>query len=78
MWRGWRRKGLLKKYIKKCAGKYSVSRPRKILIDTMKDCLRKRGLDVKQARRMVQGRSVWWEFVRSNAWGVALEMNSWS
>ena len=44
-------------------------------IDTMKDCLRKRGLDVRQARRMFQDRSEWWMFGRENAWGVAYGMN---
>ena len=36
------------------------------VVDTVKGCLRmrKRGLDVKQARRMVQERSVWRGFVR--------------
>ena len=32
-------------------------------IDTMKECLRKRGLDVSQARRMAG-------FVRGNEWGT--------
>ena len=42
----------------------------------VKDCLRKRGLDVRQARRMVQDRSEWRGFVRGNTCGVAREMNS--
>ena len=29
------------------------------LIDTEKECLKKRGLDVRQAMRMVHDRSVW-------------------
>ena len=29
------------------------------LIDTMKDCLKKRGLGVRQARRMVHDRNEW-------------------
>ena len=33
--------------------------------------LRKRGLDVRQARRKVHDRSVWQEFVRGNAWDIA-------
>ena len=41
----------------------------------MKECLKKRGLNVRQARRIVQDRSEWWGFVRGNAWGVAQEMN---
>ena len=31
----------------------------------------KRGLDVRQARRVVEDRSEWRGFVRGNAWGVA-------
>ena len=41
----------------------------------MKDCLRKRGLKVRQTRRIVQDRSEWWGFVRGNVWGVAWGMN---
>ena len=37
-----------------CAGSHSVGRLQKRWIDTVKDCLKKRGLDVRQARRMVQ------------------------
>ena len=33
--------------------------------------LRKRVLDVRQARRIVQDRSEWSGFVRGNAWGIA-------
>ena len=39
-------------YIGECAGSCSVGRPRKRSIDIVKDCLKKRGLDVRQARRM--------------------------
>ena len=39
-------------YVVECAG-----RPRKRWIDAVKDCLRKRGLDVSRARRMVQDSS---------------------
>ena len=35
--------------------------------DTVKDCLKKMGLDVRQARIMVQDRSVWRGFVKGNA-----------
>ena len=42
-----------------CAGSHSVGRPRKRWIDTVKDCIRKISLDVRQARRMVQDRSKW-------------------
>ena len=44
-------------YVGECAGSHSVGRAWKIWIDTVKDCLKKRGLDVRQARRMVRDRS---------------------
>ena len=44
-------------------------------IDTVKGCLKKRGLDVRQARRIVQDRSEWCGFVRGNAFDVARGMN---
>ena len=47
-----------KVYVGECAGSLSVGKPRKRWIDTVKDCLKKSGLDVRQARRMVQDRSV--------------------
>ena len=34
-------------YVGECAGSRSVGRPRKRWIDTVKECLRKRGLDVR-------------------------------
>ena len=46
-------------YVGECAGSRSMGRPRKRWINTVKGCLRKRGLDVGQARRMVQDRSEW-------------------
>ena len=51
----------------KCDGGRSVGRRRKWWIDDVKDCLTRRGLDVRQARRMVHDRSVWQGFVRGNA-----------
>ena len=54
-------------YVGECAGSCSVGRPRKRWIDIVKECLRKRSLDVRHARRMVQDRSKWWRFVRGNA-----------
>ena len=36
-----------------CAGSRSVGWPQKRWIDTVKECLKKRWLDVRQARRMV-------------------------
>ena len=53
-----------KVYVGECAGSHSMGRPQKRWIDTVKECLRKRGVDVKQARRMVQDRSEWQGFVR--------------
>ena len=47
-------------------GEY-VGRPRERWIDTVKDSLKKRDLDVRQARRMVHDRSEWRGFVRWNA-----------
>ena len=58
-----------------CAGSRSVSRERKRWSDIMKECLRKRGLDIRKARRMVQDRSEWREFVRRSAWGITRGMN---
>ena len=55
-------------YVGKCAGSHSVCWPRKRWIDTVKEGLKKRGLDVRQARRMVNDRSVWRGFLRGNAW----------
>ena len=46
-------------YVGECAINCSVSRPRKRWIDIMKDCLKRRGLDARQIRRMVHDRSVW-------------------
>ena len=40
-------------YVGECAGSRSLGRPRKSWIDTVKECLRKKGLDVRQARKMV-------------------------
>ena len=45
-------------YLREFAGSRSVGRPRKRWIDTMKDCLQKRGLDIREGRRMVHNRSV--------------------
>ena len=54
-------------YVGEYAASRSVGRPRKRWIYTMKDCLKKRGLDVRQAWRMVHDRSVWWGFIWGNA-----------
>ena len=60
-------------YVGECAGSHSVGRPWKRWIDNIKECLRKRGLDVRQARRM-KNKSKWCRFVRGNAWGAAWMM----
>ena len=61
-------------YVGECAGSRAVGRPRKRSIDTVKDCLKKMGLGVSQARIMVDDMSVWRWFVRGNAWDVARGM----
>ena len=63
-------------YVGECAGSRSVDRTRKRCVDTVKDCLKKRGLDVSRAKRMVHDRSVWQGFVRGNTLGVTRVMNS--
>ena len=62
-------------YVGECAGSRSVGRLQKRLTDTVKECLKKRALDVRQARRMVQNKSEWQGFVRGNAWGIVEGMN---
>ena len=57
-------------YVGECAAICLVCWPRKRGINTVKDCLRKRGLDIRQAKRVVQDRCV-----RRNAWGVAWRTN---
>ena len=44
-------------------------------IDIVKECLRKRGLDVGQARKIVEHMSQLRGFVRGHAWGVPQRMN---
>ena len=51
-------------YVGECAGSRSVGRPSKRWINTLKNCLRNKGLYVRQARRIMQGRSEWRWFVR--------------
>ena len=62
-------------YVGECASIRSVGRSRKRWTDTVKDCLKKSGLNGRQARRMVQDRSKRRGFVRGNAWGFARGMN---
>ena len=57
-------------YVGVCAGSRLVGRARKRWIDTVKECWKKRGLDVRQAKRMVHKcmertcEGEWWGFVR--------------
>ena len=62
-------------YLGLYAGSCSVCRLWKRWIDSMKDCLKKRGLNVRQARRMVHDRSIWQGFVKGKSWGIAQGMN---
>ena len=63
MWRGWGRDRIAKRvYVGKCVLSSSVGRSRKRWMDTVKECLKKKGFDVRHARRMVQDRSEWWGF----------------
>ena len=70
------RDGITKRvYGGECTGTRSGSRPRKRLTDTVKECLRKRGLDMREARRMVKRRSKWRGIMKENAWNIAQGMN---
>ena len=62
-------------YVGECAGSRSVGRPRKRWIDIEEEYLRKRNLNIRQARRMVQDRSEWQGLVRGNAWRITRGMN---
>ena len=63
-----------KVYVGECACSRSMGRLRDRWIDTVKGCLKKGGLHVRQRRRMVHD-SVWLGFIRGNAWGVSRGMN---
>ena len=52
-------------YVGECAGSRSVGRAWKTWIHTVKECSRKRGLDVNQAR-IAQDMCEWRGFVRGN------------
>ena len=63
-------------YVGNWDGSRSIDRSRiPWYLETVKDCLKKRGLDVRQARKMVHDRSVLRGFVRGNAWGIARVLN---
>ena len=54
-------------YVRDCAGSCSMGKSRKRWIDTVKDCLEKNGLYIRQARKMVQDRSEWRGVYERNA-----------
>ena len=47
-------------YVGECTGSRSLGRPPKRRTDTVKECLRRRCLNVRQERRMVQYMCEWW------------------
>ena len=53
-------------YVEEYFGSLPVGRPRKKWIDILKDCLNKRSLDFRQARRMVHVRSERRGFLRDS------------
>ena len=63
-------------YVGEYAGIRSVGNPQKRWIDTVKDCLKKRGLDVRQATRMVHDRSVCWVLTRCHSYMKPLKVSS--
>ena len=58
--------------MEECVGSRLVGRPRKRWIDSVNDCLKKRGLNVGQARRVVYERNEWREFVKGECLGCSL------
>ena len=44
-------------YVEECAGSHSMARLRKRRINIVKECLKKRGLGIRKARRRIQDRS---------------------
>ena len=59
MWREWIDRIAKRIYVEKCTGCHSVDRRRMRWIDIVKDCLKKRGLGIRQARIIVHDRNVW-------------------
>ena len=59
-------------YVGECARSHSVGRVWKRWIDTLKDRLRKRGLDCLASK---DNGVLCWGFVKGNAWGLAQGMN---
>ena len=65
-----------KVYVWECVDSRSVGRLWQRWIDAVKEYLKKRGLDIRQARKIIQDRSEWRGFVRKyNACGVTQETN---
>ena len=58
-------------YVGECADNRSVGKQWKKWIDNVKDCLKKRVLDVRQERRMEHDRGVQRGFMRGNPLGVS-------
>ena len=59
-------------YVGECKGSWLVGCLWKRSIDSVNDCLKKRGLNVGQARRMVYDMNEWREVVRGDTWGYSL------
>ena len=46
-------------FVGECAGSRSAGMPKKRWTDTVKECLKKRALDIRKARKIVEDRSEW-------------------
>ena len=57
-------------------GSHLVGRPHKRWINSVNDCLKKRSLNVGQARRMGYDKNEWLKFVKGKAWGIVRGMNT--
>ena len=62
-------------YGEESVGSHLVVQLWKRRVDSMNDCLNKRGLIVGETRRMAYDRNEWQQFVKGNAWGMAEGMN---
>ena len=56
-------------YVGEYADSHSLGRPWKRKTHTRKECLKKRRLNARQARRRFQDKSEWWGFVRGECMG---------
>ena len=76
MWIEWRMAGLLRGSThEECAGSHSVGRPQKRWIDSVNDGLKKRGLNVRQTKRMIYDKNEWQKFVKGDVWPLALRIS---